>query len=134
MSINTTRFLASIHEGKFIYQDEEGLKKRIAKLEGKEVWVSLVSKTKGRSDNQNRYYWGVVIKLIADFTGYFDHEVHDTLKSIFLWDYTQKMPRVRSTSDLTTAEFEEYLLKCRQYADTELSIFIPLPNETPFEY
>jgi hypothetical protein len=134
MPLSTTRFLASIQDGKFTYQEPDLLADKIRKLEGKEVWVSLVKKTDSRSPNQNRYYWGVVIKILAQELGYLDQEVHDSLKAKFLTNHSGALPKVESTTNLNTLEFEEYLEQVRTFASTELNIFIPLPNEAPFEY
>jgi hypothetical protein len=38
-------------------------------------------------------------------------------------------PTVRSTSDLSTIEFEEYCSKIRMWASKELGVYIPSPNE-----
>jgi hypothetical protein len=132
-TLDTTRFKASIHEGKFVYEHPELLRQKIIKLEGQEVWVSLVKKTKGRSDNQNRYYWGVVIKILGEHLGYFDYEIHDGLKSMFLLE-PALFPKVRSTTDLSTKEMEDYLAKIRTWSSTNLNVFIPEPNEVPYDY
>lgn len=130
----TPRFLASIENGKFIYQNPDLLADRIKKLNGSEVWITIAKKTKGRSNNQNRYYWGVVILILSKELGYLGEEIHDTLKAKFLTDKSQKIPLVKSTGSLSTAEFESYLSKIRMWASSELNIYIPEPNEVPFEY
>lgn len=35
----------------------------------------------------------------------------------------------KTTADLATIEFEEYLDRCRAFADEFLNIIIPMPNE-----
>ncbi len=90
-----------------------------------------------RSNEQNRYYWGVVVRLISEHTGFTDNEVHEILKHIHLVKRlfiktNSKDDNVwitRSTRDLKTSEMEEYLSKCRMWASTELGVFIPEPNE-----
>jgi hypothetical protein len=132
--LSTTRFLATIEGSKFKYKEPKLLADKIKKYEGKEVWVSLVKRSDSRSGNQNRYYWGVVVKILAEELGYIDEEVHDSLKARFLADYSGILPRVKSTTVLSTVEFEDYLSQVRTFASTELNVFIPLPNEVPFEY
>jgi hypothetical protein len=100
----------------------------------KEIWLSLYPISKERSSNQNRYYWGVVIHIIANELGYLPEELHDTLKAKFLIDQSSKLKIVRSTSNLDTVQFENYLSLIRVFASTDLNIFIPLPNEVPFEF
>lgn len=97
--------------------------------------VEIKRDRSNRSGNQNRYYWGVVIQMISDYTGFFPDEVHELLKGKFLkYDLVFKSTGQaetisRSTTDLDTYEFEQYLEKCRIYAASEIEIVIPLPNE-----
>ena len=102
-----------------------------------EAEMILRKKKKQRSNPQNAYYWGVVIKLIHDHTGQDINTIHGVLTGMFLKvkDWLDK-ERIRSTTELTTVEFEEYLEKCRQWAAIALEVYIPLPNEVeiPKEY
>ncbi len=83
-----------------------------------------------RSNKQNRYYWKIIIGYIAEYTGYTPNEVHKGLAGKFLCDYTiSELPRVRSTSELTTSEFEEYLERCRVFGAEFFGLDIPMPNE-----
>lgn len=83
-----------------------------------------------RSNKQNKYYWKVVIGYIADYTGYLPDEVHKGLAGKFLCDYTiSELPRVRSTAELSTSEFEEYLERCRDFGAEFFGLDIPEPNE-----
>lgn len=110
-------------------------------LRGKECELIVRPRTYKRSNQQNAYYWGVVIKLITDDCGYGERDeilsVHDTLRTMFLKrnGFLGK-PRVMSTTELSTKEFEEYLEQVRRWAAIALSVQIPLPNEVeiPSEY
>lgn len=86
-----------------------------------------------RSDRQNRYYWGIVVREVASHTGYTDEEAHEILKHLFLSRVALigegSVTIARSTKHLNTVEFEEYLSKVRQWASRELSVYLPLPNE-----
>ena len=89
----------------------------------------------GRSLNQNRYYWAVVVALLASELGYFKDEMHELLRRKFL-AYTKTNPTTgeqemfsKSTASLTTQEMEEYLEAVRIWAISELDVYIPLPNE-----
>jgi hypothetical protein len=91
-----------------------------------------------RSNDQNEYYWWVVIKILSLETGYEEEEMHEILKSMFLsekerlrWDRRKKVTITKSTSALSTKEFEEFLEKVRRWAAKTLSCYIPLPNEPP---
>lgn len=134
--LNQTRFKATITKGKFIYDEpsKSVLAFKIKKLEGKEVWVSLSQKTKNRSNNQNAYYWGVVIQILVDWSGEDNvkdenNQIHYYLSSLFLTDNLGKIPRIKSTTSLTTVEFEQYLEKVRQWAFSNFNVHIPLPEK-----
>ena len=88
-----------------------------------------------RSGNQNRYYWGVVLKMVSEYTGFTIDEAHELFKSKFL-SYDKAFKETgeaytiaRHTYDLDTWEFENYLEQIRIFAATEIEIVIPLPNE-----
>lgn len=91
---------------------------------------------KDRSNNQNRYYWGVVVKLICDHTGYSADEIHEILKYKFLsYPITllakekEELYVATSTTKLDTKQFEDYLSRVREWASIKLGVFIPQPNE-----
>ena len=82
-----------------------------------------------RTSSENRYYWGVVLKLISESTGYTPEECHAIFKDMFN-SYEKNGRRFsKSTTKLKTVEFENYLEKIRRFAATDLLIYIPNPNE-----
>lgn len=91
--------------------------------------------TKGRSNNQNSYLWGVVYQLIAEYTGHSTEELHEAFKHMFLPRTTflgdKEIIANKSTTELSTSEMEEYLMRIRVWAAQELGCSIPLPNEAP---
>ena len=98
-------------------------------LEGKEIELTLRAKPKRCSPNQRKYYWSVIVGMIAEAIGITEDEAHEGLKERFLTvpgDGPLKI--IRSTESLTTAEREEYHRQCRQFGDEWLHIYIPLPN------
>ena len=76
---------------------------------------------KQRSSPQNRYFHGVVLPLLADHTGYTDDEMKGVVKYKF---------GIKSTAELTTAEFEDFCSRIRMWASRDLECWIPEPNET----
>jgi len=82
-----------------------------------------------RSQAQNRYYWGVVCKLVSDHTGYTPDEVHQIMAGQFLGYERNEIRFIPSTTKLKTGEFEIYMEQCRRWASVELSCYIPLPSE-----
>lgn len=98
-------------------------------LIGQRVEVIIRKPRTKRSDVQNSYYWGVVIELLSKELGYDKDEMHEILKYKFLQSNAMGMPYVKSTTKLSTGEFEEYLSKIKQWAAEFLHIVIPDPNE-----
>jgi len=67
---------------------------------------------------------------ISKDTGYTDKEVHALMGKEFLsYEHLGEI-FIKSTTELNTKEMEEYLENVRRFASMELSIFVPLPNET----
>lgn len=127
-------FYGQIENGKLTLQDRDQFKAYVGTLKG-DVMITVDKRYKRRSDNENRYYWGVVIPLLCEFMGYTDEEMHEAIKWKFLKKQTEAFPKheevptVRSTTTLSTAEFEELMSKVRMWA-SEFGVYIPDPNET----
>jgi len=90
---------------------------------------------KKRSNAQNKYHWGVVIKTICDETGNDANDMHEhLLGERFGWlDYDvmgiPKRKPARRSSELSTDEFEAFNEWCRAYAATHAGVAVPLPGE-----
>lgn len=91
-----------------------------------------------RSLDQNAYYQGPVIGILAEYCGNSHDEMHEILKQKFLSRLAivinkngekEEIRISRSTADLSTVEFEEYLKRIKTWASSDLSIYIPDPNE-----
>lgn len=91
--------------------------------------------------NQNGYYWAVIVRMIGAELGMFDHEVHDMLTHRFLLIGKEingvRYEVARSTTDLSTVEFEDYCSKIRTWASIPGEMcpdgfLIPLPNEVEY--
>ena len=93
-------------------------------------------RTSGKDDeksNENGYYWGVVIPVLADEFGYSSDEMHEALKIKFMrTGGTDELPRIGSTARLNTKDWENLMEKIRIWALTEHDIKIPLPNEADY--
>lgn len=97
---------------------------------GTKVDVILKKHEERCSDPQRKYYWAVIVKMIAEYTGHEPNEIHDTLKWKFLKERDIKgIEYVKSSESLNTAEREEYHEQCRKWALIVLGVKIPLPNE-----
>ena len=97
--------------------------------DGEYIWQHPKKRKQIRSLQQNAYYHSVICKLISDHTGYEHEEMHQILAEMFLSYEKDGRSFTRSTTKLKTAEFEDYLERCRRWAAMELQVYCPLPNE-----
>lgn len=102
-------------------------------FDSRTVAVRLSKPTIARSLNQNSYYWGVVLTTIATETGNSTEDVHIAVKDMFLPRKFVKLGNreinIRKTTvDLTTAEFTQYIEQIRVWASSELGLNLPEPN------
>jgi hypothetical protein len=112
----------------------------IKSFEGKDVLITFEKPKKKRSNNQNSYYWGIVIVLIKSAlkdTGnnLNTNDVHDLLRLKFLKETIsikeetgEVIERVKSTTELTTSQFMDYIAEIQQFAAEYFDVIIPDPN------
>lgn len=122
------QFRGTVDQGNLTINDPAKFRAYLAKLGHKDVSIVIKAKGRSRSLRQNQYYWGVVIKLISEYTGYSPDEAHDAMRWKFL-SIPGDLPSVKSTAKLSTVEMEEYLERIRQWSAEELGMYIPDPNE-----
>ena len=117
------------------------IKEAIHSFEGKTLTLTLKVNRKERSNNQNAYYWAVIVviwtKLIQDEWGefYSSKDTHEFLK--YNCNYEEKVVEEtgevlrisRSTKENTTVDQEEFHSRARQLALEMFNTEIPLPNE-----
>lgn len=119
----------------------EEVKKLLINIEyldkSKDYRVYFSDKKTHRSNDLNAYYWGVVLKLISQYTGYTDNELHKIFKARFnlrtRFNGGEIEEYIKSTSKDITSEFMEYLEKIIVWAGIFLGVVIPKPNEVPDE-
>lgn len=135
----TPKFTGEVIHGKMTLEQPEKLQKWlgiISKEDGTPQKVSVVVKKfrKIASNEQMRYYRGVIVKMVAEKLGMEYEDAHNMLRMMHLLDHTKQFPFPRSTTDLSTVEFEDYNRECRQWAAKELQLYVPLPNEVELDY
>tara|TARA_R110002050_G_scaffold554_1_gene4030 strand:+ start:7959 stop:8345 length:387 start_codon:yes stop_codon:yes gene_type:complete len=104
---------------------------------GGDYSVDVKKQKNTRSMNQNKYYWKCIIQPLSKELGYLTDEMHDTLKVKFNADFemvtvndkTTGLQKVKSTTQLSTADFENYLERIRVWAIVDLGIRLRAPNE-----
>lgn len=126
----TPQFYGVIKKGQIIYEKPERRDFYLKNLkEGLQIIEILKPPRKPRSLKENAYYWGVVIQMISDETGFTPEEAHEAMKWLFLKKQIGKIVSVRSTATLNTLEFENYVENIKRFASLELNLYIPNPNE-----
>lgn len=108
------------------------LKQHLLPLKGQIVMVMAEKLRKHRTDDQNRYYRGVVLKTIADHSGYSGQEELEALHYEMRRRFLPNRGRLNipvSTTALDTVEMTEYIENIRRWAAEELQLYIPDPNE-----
>lgn len=94
-----------------------------------------------RSNRQNRWYWGCIVAAFADYCNEQDYEItepdqaHEFLKARFLAVTVRCRDtgevigrRVRSTTELDTAQFADYCERCRSWLADFFGIVVPDPD------
>jgi hypothetical protein len=110
-------------------------------FEGQEVILTIQKAKKRRSNPQNSFYHGVVIPIMQQAlkdAGYLmtNESVHDMLKLRFLKESIlvnentgEYIERIKSTTELTTTQFAEYILDIQKFAVEYFNVQIPDPNQ-----
>lgn len=123
------KWIAKVKDGKLDMYNKEKFVEWFKTLEGKEVEVTVEKKKKTRTIQENRYYWGIMLDILSSHTGYETDEMNEIIKYKFLQVDDGKNTYCRSTKNLSTVEFEELMSRIRRWASSELSLWVPAPNE-----
>lgn len=127
---------------KIIWENPKAVLFYLLMYDKKEVTVTIDDGkiSKKRSLPENNYYWGCIVTPLAEYMGYtVPKNLHYDLRKLFLFEIkefktakgeTKRRREVKSTTELSTQEAEEYYAKIRQWALTDYDFFIPLPNES----
>ena len=107
--------------GKLILENIDDFQNDLYKFNG-DVVLTLKQLPKKKTNKQNNYYRGIVVKTLAKHLGYSEHEMHEVLK--FKFD-------VNSTSKLSQDEFQDYLDKIIRWASMYLGVAITDPTRLP---
>lgn len=113
--------------------------KSIKAFEGAEITLTIEKKYNKRSNNQNAFYWGVLLPIIAnllkDATGHYfsQEEAHDVLKSNcnykeLVSESTGEITKIPlSTTELTTLEWLEFIEKVEHFVFDYFNVNLPKP-------
>jgi len=146
MSKIVPKFRFKLEDGMMHYYKDQDFHGYIKSLPDGEYTITVKKRGRPRSDNQNAYYWGVVIGMLAEeFAGDRSSDmldqIHNAMRNKFLKRVYTKLNKdkriqvetARSTTELSTVDFEEYMKLIRTWASEELGVYIPLPNEAEMQ-
>lgn len=129
---------ALVKKGRLEVRNRKQFAENLRRLRDGAVLITVERVHATRSVNQNRYYWGVVVELLSDHTGYTPDEIHDVLKAKFIpkrlalsdgnGEIKGEFVIGGSTSEMNKLEFGEFITRIREWAADELDVVIPDPD------
>ena len=138
VSMKPIQALCTIQSGKLSI-DRKALNEAIQSCEDGYYWLTIQSKHRGRSGQQNAYYWGVVVEAARlcmsehegqDVDAEYTHELlkyHLNPCTIQIGE--KSLTLGGSTSKMSTVEFSDYVAKCREWVMDMFSVYVQEPNE-----
>jgi hypothetical protein len=114
-------------------RERKALDRFLLTLAGKPAELTVKRARATRSNQQNRFWWGVLVPAIAEHCGYTNDEMHEALKHKFLRldadPDKHGLVRVRSTATLDTKEFTDLIENVVTWAGVEFGLDIHLPGD-----
>lgn len=135
-------------DGMFIFSNPDQWEKFKIPYYGKEMTLVLKARTKDRSRQEEKFYYGVVVRMVAEEMDIGRQEAHQWLAKLFLTveEVTRtglRYKRVLSTTELGDKAYREYWERCIKWAalptsdeglgeSSGLGLYIPMPNEVDY--
>ncbi len=130
---------ATVRDRKLFIRNRRAFDLAVSELrEGWELEVTVKRRRAARSLLQNAYYWGVVVEMLSEHTGYTADEIHDFLKAKFIPKrlavcdgngvIQDEVVLGGSTREMNKVEFGEYVEAIQIWAAESLDVVIPDPN------
>jgi hypothetical protein len=91
-------FRGIVKAGRFCPDDIVKHRAWLARVEGRRVVETIKREQQSRTMSQNRYYWGVVLATLAEWSGHTAEELHGFLRDEFLTPREKKLPSGQSIS------------------------------------
>lgn len=147
MAKYVNRVFGTVDGGMFVPNDPMEWADEQARLDGKEVEVSIRKRRKprttgapGEPSNQSGYYWGVLIRGIADEIGEMDQDIVHGWVLVAVGHF-KVMPDgtkvALPTSDMEAGPFQELCKRIQIWAATpgnlcENGLYLPDPHEAEY--
>jgi len=131
-------FNGEIRGGALVLFNQQRFNDYLKTLTG-EVEVVVSRRGRPRTNKQNRWYWGVAVKMIAEYAHEDPEKIHEFLKGEFCIqdivviklkngsEVTRKIPM--STTQLLTTGFNKYKGDIQSWAREFLGLIIPDPEQ-----
>lgn len=113
-------------------------KQRARWKDGTPLTITVEKKRATRSLDQNAWYWGVILKLLSEHTGYTVDEMHEYCRERFnpkrlivqnaVGEVIDERRIGQTTTKLNKITFGEYCEQIREWAAADLGVVIPDPD------
>lgn len=135
-----SQVITSIVNGKF-KRNLNTILDIVQQFNGMDVLLTFEKPKKKRSNNQNAYYWGLLIPLTQNAIKtewgeiWSKEKTHDFYKLHFNYvekvnENTSEVIKIpKSTTDNTTTQQEEFHAQIREFLKDWFNVTAPLPNE-----
>lgn len=125
-------------DGKLKIYDTHGFKRLVEHLPNDGLELILRKEKSKRSREQRAYYWGVIVKIIAEWMGEEKDAVNEILKQRFnpksAKDFDGNPIMIGGSIEKEpVAEVERIYEEIRAFFAVEFNLNIPLPNEVNYE-
>jgi hypothetical protein len=128
---------AEIRKGKLCVKNAGEFSAALGRFRDGPVMVTVERKYATRSSLQNRWYWGQVVGLVAEHTGFTPDEMHEIYKAKFIpkdvaiadgnGEVVMELVIGGSTTRMDTVQFSEFCERIREWAAT-IGVVIPDPG------
>ena len=127
-----------VQSGLLLLRGQKRLQSWARSLADCEVIVRIEKAHAIRSVEANKYYFGVCLKLLSEYTGHTVDELHEWAKARFIPKHVSicdgngvikdDLVVGGTTASLNRVQFYEYVEAIRKFAAEELSVDIPDPD------
>ena len=131
--------VAQVKDGRLFIKNRQAFDQQIARFDDRWILEVTVKRLRAtRSQQQNRYWWGVCVELVSEHTGYTPEDIHEIAKQMFIpkrlavadgnGEIQGEFVVGGSTRQMNTEEFGEFIERFKQWAAETLDVVIPDPE------
>lgn len=124
----------TVKDHKLIFDNPEAFTVAKTLLEGKRFELTLEKESIRRTTQQNKYLFGVVYKVIGDYTGHDVDQIHANMKILFASTTDEKgLIITEETHKMDTVRMTKYIEDIRRWGAEFLGLDIPDANSVEEE-